>query len=532
IALYRPGPMEHIPRFIDTKFGKQKAEYLDERMKPILEETYGIIVYQDQVMQLVQALAGFSLGKADVLRRAMGKKDVKAMQSMKVEYMDGCAAQDIAAESAEKVWELLLPFAGYAFNKAHAVCYSILAYQTAYLKANYPTEYMAGLLSVYLDKEDKVTTFIEECRRMKIPVLPPDVNRSERDFYIETEGKVPSIRFGMAAIKGVGEGLVEAIIADRKANGPFIHLFEFCDRTKPCGINRGALEALIRAGALDSIERNRQKLLNHVEGALHYGDLQNKDRLAGQAGLFGEADSSTPAASLPMLVECDPPSRNDCLTMEKEVMGIYVSDHPLRGHERTLANAATSNCASVAEMDENTHVKLAGVIAKLRPIVTKSEGKRMATIVLEDFSGQASGIVFPATYEKLKDKLLKDTIVKLSGSVMHREMRGEKSVEIRIDDVSPLDPVLEMDSRPGGSAGMVTIAIPRATEAELRHLRQLIVEHPGDYECCLELRNGGGLIPIYLTQHISPNDAFLNAVRKGVVRCQVDIRHAEPAYAA
>ncbi len=216
IALFRPGPMEHIPRFIDTKFGKLKPQYLDERMKPILEDTFGVIVYQDQVLKLVQAIAGFSLGKADVLRRAMGKKDAKAMDSMKVEFLEGTANLEISREAADKIWELLLPFAGYAFNKAHAVCYGILSYQTGYLKANYPVEYMAASLSVYLDKEDRVTAFIEECRRQKIPIFQPDINRSVRDFSIETssEGRSRSgksasttgIRFGLVAIKGLAKG--------------------------------------------------------------------------------------------------------------------------------------------------------------------------------------------------------------------------------------------------------------------------------------------------------------------------------------
>jgi len=524
IALYRPGPMEHIPRFIDTKFGRQKAEYLDERMKPILEETYGIIVYQDQVMQLVQAIAGFTLGKADVLRRAMGKKDAKAMADMKVEFMDGTAAAGISAEIAEQVWLLLLPFAGYAFNKAHAVCYAILSYQTGFLKANYPVEYMAALLSVYLSKEDRVTACIEECRRLKIPVLQPDVNASMGDFSIEPTTKGHGIRFGLVAIKGVGEGLVDGIIADRTENGPYRHLFEFCDRTKPFGMNRTALEALIRAGGLDSIEPNRKKLLNHVDGALQYADQQNRQRLAGQADLFG-GDEGPASVSYPILPECDAPTRSENLSMEKEVMGIYVSDHPLRGHERTIAQNATHTCASALEQDENTFVRLAGVIAKMRTIITKSEGKKMASLVLEDFSGQIGGITFPATYEKLRDVLVKDSVVQLAGYTMHREMRGEKSVEIRIEDVSPLEVSLFPDGSgtPGGSAGIVTISIWRATEKQMHRLRQLIEEHPGDYEVLIQIMHGAGCTPFYLPQHVNPTAVFKKAIAEGLTRAEVEV---------
>nr|MCU0317717.1 DNA polymerase III subunit alpha [Fimbriimonadaceae bacterium] len=246
VALYRPGPMEHIPEFVSNKFGRTEPHYLHEKMEPILGETYGIIVYQDQVLKLVQALAGFSLGKADILRRAMGKKDKKIMDSMQAEFLKGAIENGVEAEIASQVWELLLPFAGYAFNKAHAVCYAILAYQTAYLKANYPVEYLAALLAVYRGKEDKITTFIEESRRQKIPVLPPDLNTSCLDFTIERHKSKPAIRFGLGAIKGVGEGLVQAIISERQS-GPYLNVWDFTERLRSHGLNKGALESLIRA---------------------------------------------------------------------------------------------------------------------------------------------------------------------------------------------------------------------------------------------------------------------------------------------
>jgi DNA polymerase-3 subunit alpha len=522
IALYRPGPMEHIPTFIDTKFGRLEPKYLDERMRPILEETYGIIVYQDQVMQLVQALAGFTLGKADVLRRAMGKKDAKAMDSMKVEFMSGCEANGVSLEAAEQVWQLLLPFAGYAFNKAHAVCYAILSYQTAYLKANFPVEYLAASLSVYLSKEDRVISFIEECRRQKISVLPPDVNASLGDFSLEGEN---GIRFGLVAIKGVGEGVVDGIIAERTANGPYRHLFEFCDRTKAYAMNRTALEALIKAGALDSIDPNRRKLLEVVDGALLYADGRHRDRLAGQDSLFGGESDAPMAMSLPILPDREPHSRAEILAMEKEVMGIYVSDHPLRGHERTISQHASHTALSALEMEEGASVRLAGVIAKLRTIVTKSEGKRMATLVLEDFSGQIGAIAFPATFERLRDVLAKDTVVQLAGAVIHREMRGEKSIEIRIEDVKALEQAplpLQADAR---SAGLVTISIWRATERQLVALRELIERSSGDYEVCIQLMTDSGCKSLFLPNHVNPTPEFREAVCRGLTRCEVDVLH-------
>ncbi len=528
VALYRPGPMEHIPKFIDTKFGKIQPEYLDEKMRPILEETYGIIVYQDQVLKLVQALAGFSLGKADVLRRAMGKKDAVAMGEMKVEFVAGAEANGVAASTSERVWELLLPFAGYAFNKAHAVCYSILAYQTAYLKANFPVEYMAGLLSVYLAKEDRVTTFIEECRRQKIPVLPPDVNCSGPDFQIEVlnEKGARGIRFGMVAIKGVGEGIVDAMLVDREENGRYAHLYEFCERNKAAGINRTAVEALIRAGALDSIDINRNKLLAHVEGALQFAEMQHRAKLAGQDSLFGEGDGPA-SASYPMLPETDRATRSETLAMEKEVMGIYVSDHPLRGLERTIGQNSTHSCATALEADDGAFLRLAGVIAKMKTIVTKAEGKRMASLTLEDFSGQIGLTVFPATYEKLRDVLQKDSVVQVTGYLSHREMRGEKLVEVRVDDVKPLEGSLELGfDGPSSAAGTVTILVRRATTSQVSELKRLVDDHPGDYQVIVQVASGNMSIPVYLVQHVNPTETFVRAVRKGLVAGEIEVEQA------
>jgi DNA polymerase-3 subunit alpha len=519
VALYRPGPMEHIPRFIDGKFERAKPEYLDDRMIPILEETYGVIVYQDQVLKLVQAIAGFTLGKADVLRRAMGKKDAKAMAEMKAEFMAGTDEHGISSEKAEKIWNLLLPFAGYAFNKAHAVCYAILAYQTAYLKATYPVEYMAALLAVYRSKEDRVIAFIEECRRKKISVRPPDVNRSSMDFTIE-DGD--SIRFGLVAIKGVGEGLVDAILKDRESCGSYHHLFEFADRTRPAGLNKTALEALIKSGALDSIDMNRTKLLAMAEAALVFADTANKNRLAGQDSLFGGDSAAPESVAYPVLPDAEQESRGDRLSMEKEVMGIYVSDHPLRGHEGTLRQAATHTCQSILEQDDNAYVKVAGVIAGIRTIVTKSKGERMATLVLEDFSGQAGLIAFPASYAKLKDLIVKDSVVQISGFVMHREMRGERSVEIRIEDVKQIEANLGLDfPKESNAEGVVQIRIRRATPQQLLLLKRLIEDNPGSYEVMIEVAEDDAP-PIPLVQHVKATEDFVNQLRRANITVQVE----------
>ncbi len=516
VALYRPGPMEHIPTYVDSKFGRKAVRYLDPRMEPILSETYGVIVYQDQVLKLVQALAGFTLGKADILRRAMGKKDKAAMDSMHAEFMDGCAKNEIGADVANKVWELLLPFAGYAFNKAHAVCYALLAYQTAWLKANYPVEYMTALLAVYRDKEDRVTAFIEECRRQGIKILLPDVNCSGVDFSIE-DG---NIRFGMAAIKGVGEGLVDGIITSR-ADQKFTHLYQFCEHAKLAGLNRTSLEALIKAGALDSIDKNRRKLLTYAESGLAFADQVSRDRLAGQDSLFGDgAQAGSAQISYPVLPDQPPHSRSEVLSMEKEVMGIYLSDHPLRGMELALRKAATHGCSSVEELDEGTSVKLAGVIASLRTIITKREGKKMASLILEDFAGQASCIVFAATYEKFLPLLVKDAVVQISGVVMHRERPGaggEKSIEIRVEELKPIDsdgPAAALGDD-DATSGTILLKINRARPAQLQELKTALEQFPGDFRVVLLVGSDGGL-PVELLHRCDGSPEFRAAVSRAL----------------
>lgn len=525
VALYRPGPMEHIPRFVNLKHGRAEPEFLDPKMQPILEETYGVIVYQDQVLKLVQALAGFSLGKADILRRAMGKKDKAQMDSLQSEFKEGCTANAVDGSVADKVWELLLPFAGYAFNKAHAVCYAMIAYQTAFLKANFPVEYMAALLAVYRDKEDRVVSCIEECRRMKIAVLSPDVNSSELDFSIDKSG---AIRFGLAAIKGVGDGITKALIDERAAEGSYKHLFEFAERMKPHGINRSVLEALVKAGALDSIDRNRKKLLEVVDGAMAFADSANRNRLAGQDSLFGGEQSEGP--SYPALPEVEPYGRTDLLALEKEVMGIYVSDHPLRGYERAIQLSATHTCASVAELEDGTQVRLAGVIAGLRTAISKQSGKRWATLVLEDFTGQVTLTAFAATYERLGERLVKDTVVKVTGTVSHRERPGgggEKSIEVRLEDVTLMDQ-LSLDGMSSDSPGVIEIELERATRPQLRELMAAFSQHPGDFEVQIQILPKDIHLPIFVPATVQPTGELIQQIRARVPGARVTV-HADTA---
>ena len=528
VALFRPGPMEHIPRFIDSKHGRKQAEYLCDEMRPILEDTYGVIVYQDQVLKLVQALAGFSLGKADILRRAMGKKDKVAMASMKAEFEEGAAVKGISKDVVAKVWDLLLPFAGYAFNKAHAVCYGILAYQTAYLKAHYPVEYMTAILASYRSKEDRVVTFIEECRRLQIAVLAPDVNRSQMDFSIEDK----SIRFGLVAIKGVGQGVAESIIKEREENGPYRHLFEFAERLKPYGVTRIAVEALVKAGALTSIEPNRKKLIDRIDASIAFAESSNRCRLAGQDSLFLGDGKESNSPNYPALPDAEPLKKNELLALEKEVMGIYLSDHPLKGMEKMVEAAGTHSCNVIAELEEGTHVRLAGVIASMRTMITKRSGEKMANFTIEDTKGQAGVIVFASTYAKFRDLITKDRVVRMSGVVMHRERPGnggEKSVEIRLEEVAPLEPALGFAVVEDASK-VAVLSLNRATKSQIETLRNVLKNYPGEFEVRLEVKAQNGCQSLFLPLTIDPSPAFIAEVKIAVPRLSVEIRGqaAEP----
>jgi DNA polymerase-3 subunit alpha len=428
----------------------------------------------------------------------MGKKDAKAMADMKVEFMSGTAAKEIPTASAEKIWELLLPFAGYAFNKAHAICYALLSHQTAWLKANYPVEYMAALLAVYRTKEERVIAFIEECRRMKIPVLPPDVNKSESDFSIErgSKGQV-GIRFGLGAIKGVGDGIVQAIIAERAENGNSTHLYQFCERIRPHGLNKTALDALIKSGALDSIDDNRATNLEYQEAALMFATDLTRDRAMGQDSLFISDDDDATSVTYPTLPAATPLSRSEKLALEREVLGIYVSDHPLRGLERILTKQATHNCGEIAELEEGQAVKLSGVIASTRAILTKT-GKKMMSLTLEDFGGITRCIVFASSYEKFRDILHKDKLVVINGEITINERGGEKSSEIRLFDVKELDGSLDMVLDETPMSGSVLVKLGRATQSDMHRLYSLLKDHPGDHEVYIQIepKSEHPLLPI------------------------------------
>lgn len=424
VALYRPGPLGTgmADDFIAGRHGQRTAKVLHPLMEPILDDTYGVILYQEQVMQITSALAGFTLGQADILRRAMGKKKAAELDSMRNDFIEGAKRlHDIPEAVSEDIFNLLQHFAGYGFNKSHSVAYALVAYQTAYLKAHWPTEYMAAFLNSVISDADKVSWYISVCRSAKIKILPPDVNESEEEFSVHQPG---AIRFGMGGIKSVGVAAVQEIVRARNEGGPFKDLADFCNRVSMRIVNKRVVENLIRSGAMDSFKANRAQLLTIMDAAVEQGSAYQKDAESGQMGLFDDTDVfQVTEIRLPDMEELP---KSIMLQQEKELLGFYVSGHPLSAYEKVLRGYTPlyqfigDNC----NLADGTYVKVAGIISECSLRNTK-KGDTMATLVLEDFTGRFPVIVFPQAFQKSIRDIYKDGIVAVEGrySVDERERK-------------------------------------------------------------------------------------------------------------
>ncbi len=429
VALYRPGPMQFIESYCRRKHGEEKVEYIHPALEPILKETYGVIVYQEQIIRILRDLAGYSGGEADVIRRAVSKKKEAIIAEHRVKFREGCVANGIPPEKADEIYAAIEYFANYGFNKAHAADYAMITCQTAYLKAHYPVEYMTALLSVEKDNTDKVAVLLAECRRLGIPVLPPDVNYSDVDFTIEdrppdTSGAAPrpdsvcrlqggAIRFGLGGIKNVSDAAVQEIIRARKAGGPFASLNDFCERVDLRKLNRRVLECLIRVGALDRFG-SRSQLLAVVDQMMAVSAQVHQAREVGQLtmfGLFGGEVSAPGSIALPEVKEA---SRREKLNWEKELLGFYVSEHPLSRLIADLEGTITCLCGQIGEEMDGQRVKVAGMIEWVRPHVTK-KGDQMAFVHLEDIQGSVEVVVFPRLYKETREVWQEGKIVLVSG---------------------------------------------------------------------------------------------------------------------
>ncbi|MFW0861069.1 MAG: DNA polymerase III subunit alpha [Dethiobacter sp.] len=435
VALYRPGPMEQISTFIGNKHGHNQAHYLHADLEPILKETYGIMVYQEQIMQVASTMAGFSLGEADLLRRAIGKKKLEVLNQQRELFVAGCVAKGHPKRMAEELYDLIVKFASYGFNKSHAAAYALIAYQTAYLKANFPTQYMAALLTGVMAITDKVAGYIADCKRMEIDVQPPEINVSEANFIVAGE-KV--IRYGLAAVKNVGLGAIESIMQARQEKGDFTSLRDFCSRVELRSCNKKVLESLIKCGAFDSVGGNRNQFLAVLDETISAAQTMNRERQNGQMCMFELIEEGADCHwvqlqdELPNLPPLPPQAR---LIMEKESLGLYISGHPLEEYQQLLKlYAGFSDINSLAESPNNQQAVVAGMVSTVKHLVTKT-GKPMAFFLLEDLVSSIEIVVFSSVYEKARQFLENDMVVLVRGRIDHKD---EGEVKIIADDILPL----------------------------------------------------------------------------------------------
>lgn len=431
VALYRPGPMQFIGDFIDRKHGRQQISYLHPGLKNSLENTYGILVYQEQFMQVSKEWCGFTGGQADTLRKAVGKKNIALMQKVKPEFVDGAVKVGGATkELAEKFWDQLEEFANYCFNKSHAACYGLIAYWTAYLKAHYPDAFMAALMTSDADDIDRLAIEINECRHMGIEVLLPDVNESYVEFGVVKDKN--QIRFGMSAIKNVGVGAVEEIIRAREDGGPFKDIMDFVQRVDTRKVNRKVWESLIKSGGFDSLGATRGDLLFNLDGLLGLGSKLQKEKETNQADLFGGLDSATPSVAPQYKFETAPEQmkEHDALLNERELLGLYLSRHPLDGFDAYLEEN-TLAMSDINDSMDNKAVIVGGVVTSIRSITTKN-GARMAFVKIEDKTSECELIVFPSAYEKLNSVWQQDQVVIAKGKVNYKDRDGNMGQELKI----------------------------------------------------------------------------------------------------
>jgi len=470
LALYRPGPLDAglIPKFINRKHGREAIDFVDAKLEPILQETYGIMVYQEQIMRIAQDLAGYSLGEADLLRRAMGKKKKSEMEKHQGLFVQGASQRGVDPKVAEALFEQMVLFAEYCFNKSHSTAYGAVTYQTAYLKAHYPVAYMAALLTVNAGATDKVQRYISNCNAMGIEVMPPDVNASGIDFTPVGE----RILFGLSAVRNLGDGAIRALIDNRQQDGPFQSLADLCDRIAGATLNRRALESLIHCGAMDALEpsANRAQLMADLDLILVWASSRARDRASGQGNLFdllgggqgnGEAaDLSTAPKAAP--VSDYPPTEK--LRLEKELVGFYLSDHPLKQLTRPIQLLSAIGLGSLEEQADKARVSVIAMVSGLRPVTTR-KGDRMAVLQLEDLSGSCDAVVFPKTYARLADHLMVDARLLVWASVDRRD----EQVQLIVDDCRVIDELKFL---------LVELQADQASDIAVQHrLRECLTQH-------------------------------------------------------
>ena len=492
-ALYRPGPIESgmMQQFIDRKNGLQKVEYLHPTLENALENTYGVCIYQEQVMQIARDMAGFTLGEADILRSAMGKKDDALLKAQRAKFIEGATKKDISAEEAEEVYDLLEPFGGYAFNKSHTVAYSMLAYHMAYLKTHYPHEFMAALMTGEAGISAKVTRYRAECKKLadfldiEINLLPPDVNSSRREFTVDGN----DICFGLVALKGVGPAAIDSIVETREESGSYTSLQDFCERVDTKQVNKRAVESLIMSGAFDSLEGHRAQYLASLENIMKAAQNAQAERDRGQMSLFGDGEEA-PAATV-ALVETPELDPLDRLMREKEQLGFYVSGHPLEEYSDIIENYTSTSTQSLAENRIDSEVDVAGMITEVNNHTTK-KGESMAVIELEDLEDTVKIVVFPDAYKNAVE-LVEGKVVWIRGTIKldnrnrnsdSDEDTQKEALQIQANKILDIESVAEQQT----SALEVTISESDLENTEkLEALQKIARANKGEHDLILRL---------------------------------------------
>lgn len=498
-ALYRPGPMDFIEDFIARKRGKRKIEYLHEILKPILEETYGIIVYQEQVIQIANKVAGMSLAEADILRRAMGKKDLAAMKEQQKKFVEGAVKNNIDKKIAEEIFIAIDKFANYGFNKSHAVAYSIVAYQTAYLKAHFLPEFLAANLTNEFGNSDKVSMLLDDCRKLKVVVRPPDVNKASVYFTVENG----EIIFGMSAIKNVGIKAIEEIKrVNEELQRPFKSIYDFCSNVDTRIVNKRALEGLVLAGAFDAVKGDRAQNFAAIEDALQFGSkVQNASKQQTES-LFDDSDETLEIhePELPQVKPWEPKTR---LAEERRVLGFYLSDHPLRKFENEYNSFADVHLGEPETFAQKDKVKACGVITEVRTKIDRS-GRQMAFFKLDDFTGSCECIMFSKVYEQCKELIAEESTVLIRGTV---ESSGD-AIKLHAEEAFPLEEVKQKLTKQVAFTLDSDIHDPKVVD----ELRKLFEQHNGSMKTFVRIKDNGNIRNFFLDYKVDLTEEFLDKV--------------------
>ncbi len=478
VALYRPGPMGYIPGYAKRKNGQEQVSYIDPRLKEITGKTYGICIYQEQYLEIAKRIAGFTPAEADDLRKAIGKKIHSLMASLKEKFLEGCAKTSTSTQVAHQLWKDMEASQDYSFNKSHAACYALIAYRTAWLRANHPREYMAALISSVMNTKDRVPFYVNACHELGIEVLPPDVNTSQIDFAV-VEGQ---IRFGLNAVKNVGGPAARAICAERESGGQFASIWDFVERVDAQCVNKRSLESLVKCGALDGLGATRMGMLAVLDQAVQWGSMRQADKMAGQSSIFDLDDS--PAEEKPRHHPTIPPGEfdgNELLKLEKEVLGLYVSDHPLSAIRDQLRKKIDTPMTELGARRDGDVVTVGGIVANLKQMTTK-RGEPMVFLTLDDVIGSVEVVVFNSVYAASHQHLMTDKVLVVKGRIDHKE--GETKL-IAIE-LSPFEAVperkvlhLKLDARTA-RAGII------------KELAELLRAYPGDAAVFVAMTTSAG----------------------------------------